>query len=48
MGELWPSDRGRAAPRQGPFVDKAGAGPYLRMGPAGPAVRNAGRPRGFA
>jgi hypothetical protein len=30
-----------------PFVDNAGAGPYLRMGPAGPAVRTA-PPRGFA
>jgi hypothetical protein len=38
MGELWP-DRGAAAlARVRPFVDKAGGGPYLRMGPAGPAV----------
>src|SRR5215471_4753927 len=35
MGELWPGTAAR------PFVDNACGGPYLRMGPAGPAVRTA-------
>jgi len=47
MGELWPGQTVVRLHRPGcsrsvlPFVDNACAGPYLRMGPAGPAVPTA-------